>query len=113
MEIQWYPEPEELERQRQSIPGGQVLLPDHWAFDAGRGWGELEVSSDATQLHRWTIGDHQILRWPGPSEAGAFRLVLSMYRAHPLPEELISIDYLLPGSEVWETLTAGQGNLTI
>lgn len=95
---QSYPEVEAL---RNSIPEGQVLLPDDPAFRKGIGWWEpaYTLGEAGWYVTCWTKGEYQMLSWNGPEKPGEYDVTIEMWRHHPIPSETIKIEYVLPGAE--------------
>lgn len=110
--VKTYPEIEAL---RNSIPGGQVLLPDDPAFADGIGWWEPDYAQNEQGwiVTSWTKGEYQVLDWKGPEKPGEYALEIEMWRHNPFPTEKLSMDYLLPGAAEKVTMDVPLGRVTI
>ena len=103
---------ETLARRRDSVPGGQVILPDEPVFGPADGWAGVEFTAE-DEIFRWTLGERQRLLWRGPARRGRYRLRALFWRPHPFPEPEIEFQYRLPGERDWRQARASLGAVAV
>ncbi len=97
---------------RQSIAGGQVLLPDDPALRQGGNWGMPEVTHDLA-WYAWSLDGRSAIRWNGPQQPGEYRCVIQLLRYTPYPEPEVTIRWRPPGKSKWKEVIAPLGLLTL